>query len=241
LTSVVASVVLVSGSAQPASAHGAGQPSPDAAYYRSALIEPVTVPAGVKVLVDPAGEFVQLTNTGDIEVIVLGYTREPYLRVTANGVWENMLSQTTYLNRSLFADSVSTGTDSAGLAPAWHEVNKTGTARWHDHRIHWIGQQRPPAVAADPSQPRLIGSWQLHATADGNPFTINGELRWLGKADGASAFGWLPKVGEGLVVVIGVAIVFFLGRRSRRPRIMPVAPTGSAVAAGAGDPAAPVE
>jgi hypothetical protein len=235
LTHVATAVVLVFAAAQPAGAHPAGQPNPDAAYYRSSVLEPFTTPAGVTVQVDPAGEFVELTNTGATEVIVLGYTREPYLRITAQGVWENMLSQTTYLNRSLFADSVPTGTDSATLAPAWQEVNQTGTATWHDHRIHWISLQRPPAVAADPVHPHLIGSWQLHATADGNPFTINGELRWLGKPDSGTGLDWVPRVGEALAVVIGLALVFLLGRRSRRPRVVPSI-TDQRVVAGVDEP-----
>ncbi len=35
--------------------------------------------------VDPAGEWIELTDTGPDEVIVLGYTREPYLRLADPG------------------------------------------------------------------------------------------------------------------------------------------------------------
>jgi hypothetical protein len=133
--------------------HGSGQTIPDLAYYRSELSAVVPAPPGATARVDPAGEWLELATTGPAEVVVLGYTREPYLRIKAGVVEENQLSQTTYLNRSLFADSVPTGQDSGGLAPAWKQIGSTGVVRWHDHRIHWMGQERPPAVRADPRHP----------------------------------------------------------------------------------------
>jgi hypothetical protein len=32
----------------------------------------------------------------------------------------------------------------------WRHVSDQPTFTWHDHRIHWMAQQRPPVVAADP-------------------------------------------------------------------------------------------
>jgi hypothetical protein len=133
----------------PVAAHPPGPRIPDAAYYRAELRDVTPAPAGVRVSVDPAGEWIELANTGPAEVIVLGYSREPYLRVTATTVQENQLSQTTFLNQSLFADSVPTGTDGGTVAPVWNTIGQHGSVRWHDHRIHWMGQARPPVVAAD--------------------------------------------------------------------------------------------
>jgi hypothetical protein len=145
---VVGSVVLVGLPAAPAAAHGGG---PDAAYYRTQFTEVVAQPPGVAARVDPAGEWIELTYTGSGTVIVLGYLREPYLRVTAGGVEENLLSQTTYLNQAMFAD-ISIGAAVAAAAPSWHSIGRSGTARWHDHRIHWRGQARP-AVSGTSTRP----------------------------------------------------------------------------------------
>ena len=163
--------------AVPASAHGGGTPVPDAAYYRTALTGVVPAPAGVAVRVDPAGEWVELSYTGPGSVIVYGYLAEPYLRVTSTGVDENSLSPSTYLNRSLFADSVPTGAAAADVAPAWHRIGSTGRVQWHDHRLHWMGRAQPPAVAADPRRAHEVGTWVMHATADGAPFEVRGTLR----------------------------------------------------------------
>jgi hypothetical protein len=152
-------------------------------------------------------------------VVVLGYGGEPYLRVTATDVAENALSQSTYLNRSLFADSIPTGSADAGVPPDWRPAGTSGTARWHDHRIHWMGQARPPAVAADPRHPHTVGDWVVHAAAGTAPFEIRGILRWIGKPDSADPRRPIPEwllaaieaAGLGAVLAVG----FALARRHR--------------------------
>jgi hypothetical protein len=200
-----------------AAAHGAnGQPIPDAAYYRTELTAGQSLPAGVAARVDPAGEWLELVSTSRTDVVILGYTREPYLRLHSGVVEQNQLSPTTYINRSLFADSLPSG-EPAKLAPAWHQIGTDGVARWHDHRIHWMGQSRPPMVQSDPTHPHLVGSWTVHATADGTPFTITGTLTWIGKpASGPSLPAWV----WGLVgVVSGVAGFLLVSTvRTRRAR-----------------------
>jgi hypothetical protein len=201
-------------------AHGNGPAIPDAAYYRSFLADVTPAPAGVVVRVDPAGEWIELSDTGPAVVLVFGYTHEPYLRVTAATVEENELSQTTFLNRSLFADSVPTGSDGSGLAPAWKQISTVGLVRWHDHRIHWMGQNRPPPVAADPRHGHVVGEWTVHALANGVPFEIHGGLRWIGKPDSASGIQvvpeWLLWLVESFVVVIAVVALVLVGRRRRK-------------------------
>jgi hypothetical protein len=206
----------------PAGAHAPGQQLPDASYYRAELTGGVTpqIP-GVTVRVDPAGEWIELANTGPATVVVLGYTGEPYLRIAATSAQENELSQTTYLNQALFADSVPTTPSTSSVAPAWKQIGDTGKARWHDHRIHWMGRDRPPAVAADPTRPHLVGNWTVHATADGTPFDVHGDLRWLGKPADAGKTSpvqaWLLTLLVGMLVVVGVLTVALIRARRRQP------------------------
>jgi hypothetical protein len=226
-TTVLAALVL---GPVPAGAHAPGQQLPDASYYRAEITGGVTpATAGVTARVDPGGEWLELSNAGPGTVLVLGYTGEPYLRLSSAGAEENELSQTTYLNRALFADSVPTAGSGSSVAPAWKQIGGTGTARWHDHRIHWMGRDRPPAVASDPTHPHLVGNWTVHATADGVPFEVHGALRWLGKpADAGKASpaqAWLLTLLAGMVVVVGMLTVALV-RARRRP---PTPNTGNAV------------
>jgi hypothetical protein len=208
-----------------AEAHPPGPLSVDVAYYRTEITG-ITPPAsGLTATVDPAGEWIELSTTGPGTVIVLGYTGEPYLRLTANSAEENQLSATTYLNRSMFADSVPTGQSPANVAPAWKQIGSTGRVRWHDHRIHWMGSARPPTVAADPTHPHLVGTWTVHVTVESASVDIRGTLRWLGKPANAGWLSgltaWLAAILAGLSVCIGVLTVALL-RTHRRSSVSPI-------------------
>jgi hypothetical protein len=215
---VFATVVLTPA---PAGAHRPGQQLPDTSYYRTEISNVVPAPAGVTVRVDPGGEWLELANAGPAAVVVLGYTGEPYLRITANTAEENQLSQTTYLNRTLFADSVPTASASSNVAPSWRPIGATGKARWHDHRIHWMGRARPPMVAADPTHPHQVGTWTVHALADTTPFDVHGVLRWIGRPPGSSTSplqAWLLTLLAGMTVAVGVLTMALL-RARRRPTL----------------------
>jgi hypothetical protein len=203
----------------PAGAHVPGQQLPDASFYRTEITDVVPSPAGVTVRVDPGGEWLELANAGPAAVVVLGYTGEPYLRITSNSAEENQLSQTTYLNRTLFADSVPTTSAAGAVAPSWRPIGATGKARWHDHRIHWMGRTRPPMVAADPAHPHLIGAWTVHAVADTTAFDVRGVLRWTGRPPGSPASplqAWLLTLLAGMTVAVGMLTIALI-RARRRP------------------------
>ena len=221
LCALSAAVTMFSGVLVPtaAIAHPPAQQLPDASYYQARITDPSSVPVGVSVRVDPGGEWLELSNSTAEPVVVLGYTGEPYLRITATTAEENQLSQTTYLNRSLFADSVPTARSGTNMAPSWHRVAATGTARWHDHRIHWMGRTRPPAVAADPVHPHQVGTWVVHATAGKTPFDIHGSLNWVGQpvqSPSSPVTAWLLTVVAGLVVAVAALLAVVI--RGRRPR-----------------------
>ena len=108
---------------------------------------------GVTARVVDLGAKIELTNRTSTEVLVLGYEGEPYLRIGPHAVYENLHSQSTYINRTRLGGSVPVGVDTApGAAPEWHKIGDGNSARWHDHRIHWMSAQPPPTVAADPAR-----------------------------------------------------------------------------------------
>ena len=86
------------------------------------------------------GYLVELKNSGPNTVVVIGYDREPYLRIGPSGVEVNRRSPATFLNRSATpSGSVPDGLD-ARARPIWESVSNVPTARWHDHRAHWMGR-----------------------------------------------------------------------------------------------------
>jgi hypothetical protein len=70
-------------------------------------------------------------------------------------------------------------------------------------------------VGADPSHPHPVGTWVVHATADGQPFDIHGTLRWIGKpGSGLSIKPWHIVVAD--VILLGAGLAVFRFRRTAR-------------------------
>lgn len=117
-----------------------------------------------------------LRNWSGKTVVVLGYDGEPYLRFDATGVFRNQRSPAAYLNRHRFAEVELPPQADAKAPPRWMRVSTGPSFAWHDHRIHWMKRTPPPAVQAEPDAIHRIASWQVPASADGTPFTIDGFL-----------------------------------------------------------------
>jgi hypothetical protein len=167
-----------------ASAHGASpKPIPDAAHYLTQITGITPATAGISASIDPRGEWVEVSNNTAKTLTVLGYAREHYLRVAPDGVSENSYSPTLALNQSLFGDISQLGDSS--LPANWRQTGTAHQIRWHDHRIHWMGAGRPPAVKAHPGTAQLIGRWSVHMTLDRQPLAVTGTLSWLPLKPGA--------------------------------------------------------
>ena len=83
--------------------------------------------------------FVLLRVDPGVEVDVMGYQSEPYLRFAADGtVYENQRSPATYINGSRYGGSSIPESASAAAEPDWAEVAPPGSGEyaWHDHRSH---------------------------------------------------------------------------------------------------------
>ncbi len=197
-------------------AHLGGPPPSDAGYYETALTAVTPQPPGVTVRVAPGGDWIELTDAGPSEVVVSGYGDEPYLRLTRSGVWQNDQSPTSYLNQSLFVDAAAVTGRPTSAAPSWRQIGRTGTARWHDHRIHWMGVSRPPKVAADPTHRHLIGDWLVRARAGSTAFEIRGTLSWTGKPSQVLGMPAGLAVALSVVAGVGVLLTALLARSTHR-------------------------
>lgn len=222
---VLAAVVTLA-SAAPAGAHGSSaQQLPDAAHYLTTLTSVSPVTAGITARVDPRGEWIEVTNTTAQNLTVLGYFREPYLVAGPQGVAQNDFSASLQLNQSLFADL--SQTTAATLPPSWRPISTGHTARWHDHRIHWMTADRPPNVKAHPGRRQQIGAWQIHLQLGTTPINVTGTLTWLPiNSSPLTAKQVLILVLDSAALLVGAAgiglYVMSQRRRSRRaPRVGP--------------------
>lgn len=182
----------------------AGQAGADAAGPTDFLttitsIEPET---GVATLSIIGGDsFLSLAVEPGHTAEVRGYSGEPYLRFASDGtVMENRRSKTYHLNSSRYADAPHDHIDE-GAEPEWFEVAADGEYAWHDHRIHWMGNENPP----DKGPGDVILTSDIPITVDDQAVTVSVRSVWQ-----PAPSPWPAIVGA----VVGVALVIFL-RRTR--------------------------
>jgi hypothetical protein len=217
--------------AQPAWAHA--QTLPDSGYYSSKITSITPAVQGLQLDLVSNGESVTLTNHTGRTVVVLGYTGEEYLRITPTGVEENVNSLSSFLNGSLVIQGLpqQLASNAQQKTPLWKHVSNAPAFTWHDHRMHWMAQQRPPVVAADPHDPHHVFDWSMDMTIGGDPVTVKGTLDWTGAPPLSAVQIELLVLGVVLVVVaVGVVIV----RRRIRQRAAPIPPERDVETAGTG-------
>jgi deferrochelatase/peroxidase EfeB len=203
----VAALFVVLAPAAPASAHTVG--GVGATNFHTTLSALTPAVPGVSLRVIENGSRLELRNDTGTEVVVAGYSGEPYARVGPAGVFLNDNSPATYLNVDRYSTTaVPAGVDGKS-APAWRQVSTDPVWRWHDHRVHWMLQSLPPAVAADPSSPHRISDWTVVLDRGGQRLTATGSLDWV---PGPSPLPWLALA---LLAALGVAAVTYLARPHR--------------------------
>jgi hypothetical protein len=201
-------VLLVVAGAAPAYAHTVAGVGADNYQTRLTGFSPRI--DGLTVRVIENGSRLELSNTGSTEVVVFGYQEEPYLRIGPEGVFANRRSPATYVNASRKGDPVPPDADPK-QPPEWRRQSTGRTARWHDHRIHWMLDTRPPAVAAAPGRQHLSASWTVGGVAGTTPLTISGTLRWVP--------GPAPWTAAG-PILLPVVFVLYALRSPRRDELL---------------------
>ena len=213
---VLATTGFIAGTAAPAMADPAGPTN-----YESTIVavEPSSTVATFEVVGGDA--FLEVTVALGHTLEVPGYFREPYIRVDADGtVWVNEDSKTLYENEERYGvDELPAGVDGVG-EPQWRQVADNGVYAWHDHRVHWMSRDVPPAVAGSTRQ--LVFPWRVPVTIDGVETIITGDLVWL------------PSQNAWPMLVIGASIIVVVALLWRwRPSLLGVVAVTMAITAGA--------
>jgi hypothetical protein len=177
-------VVLVS--AQPAAAHAV--PGVQPSNFQTTVTGTTPQVPGLTVRAIDLGSELELRNETGADIVVLGYQGEPYLQVGPGGVLENFRSPATYLNSTRDGKTPVPAKADPSSTPDWGKVASGTTARWHDHRAHWMGTDDPPEVARDPARRHVIDHWQVQLRQGTQDITVKGKLVWV---PGPSPWGWV--------------------------------------------------
>jgi hypothetical protein len=160
----------------------------------------------------------QLVNYSGKTVVVQGYDGEPFLRFTANGVYENVHSRATYLTKARDQATVTVPASANPTAsPVWRKVTEGSTFAWHDRRIRWSRVGLPPVVEAAPNDRHLIFRWRVPASVDSKRFAVSGFLGYAPLPGAQTTGGTSPWLMAGVVCATALALLA-LGMGARRTR-----------------------
>ncbi len=170
--------------------------------------------SGATLTVD--GDVAQLVVAPGHAATVLGYQGEPFLRIAADGTVErNERSSVVLADPNSPVTTVASPPSGAAAEEQWVEVGSGGTARWHDHRVHWMAGSPPP------SSDGLVMAWRVPLVVDGAKVAVDGEVRRRSVVD---PLPWLA------VVVVTAAAAVVATRRRPLLGVAVLAAAGGAVA-----------
>lgn len=202
-----AAVVAVGLAAAPAASAHTGSPE-----YLSVIRSVTPAVPGLRVVMLDRSDRLQVTYRGRGTVVFKGYDDEPYLRFLPSGVVQrNALSPAAYLNADPSGKAAVPPVADAQAAPRWQAVSRDGRYEFHDHRIHWMGAQRPPAVT-NPDTRTKVQDWRVPIQVSGAAGAVAGTLYWT-PVDG----GGVPvaAIAALVVLLVGGAVVVVVVRRRR--------------------------
>ena len=207
--------------AGPASAHVGGGAAGSDFDGRVLSVRPEVPGLSVRIL--QFGDELELINGTDREVLVPGYSDEPYLRIGPDGVWRNAHSPATYINLDRYGRTTLPARADAAAEPAWEQVSTEPHYVWHDHRTHWMSENLlPPEVVADPDRSHTVFEWTVPIQYGDTAVEVAGELTWNPPPP-----GWLVWPLYALPALLAVAA----GLLARTPRALGVLLLAGAAAA----------
>jgi hypothetical protein len=161
-----------------ASAHSAaGSPSSN---YRTTITSITPRPTSFTVRSIEQGSRLEVSWLSGEPLIVTGYEGEPYLELGASGVRENQLSAATFINRDRNGTTGPPNSVNPDAAPQWKSVSTSHTARFHDHRAHYMGSVPPEKVTANPDKLQLVQEpFEILIRQGRSEYVVAGVVEWV--------------------------------------------------------------
>jgi hypothetical protein len=204
--------------AAPSQAHSAEGSA--ASNYQTVLNPLNPTPTGFAVREIEQGNRLEVRWLRGDPVIVDGVYDEPYLRIGPDGVEENLQSPATYTNRTRDGSAPIPDDLNPDGPPEWKRTSSEPVARFHDHRIHYMGSVPPEQVENEPTKPHLISPFLIVLRQGSAVSELTGEVRWVPSPNPTKFY--VVAVAFGVIAgALGLwAGVSRLRRRSARPFVL---------------------
>jgi hypothetical protein len=165
---------------------------------------------GFSVVVLNGDDRLEVVDHSPATVVIEGYNKEPYLRMDPDGtVAVNVRSPAYYLNNDRAGTAPIPASADPKAAPSWKVVAHDGRYQFHDHRMHWMGANKPPQVKDDSVRTKVV-DWRVPVQTGGKRGAIVGSLFWRGSSGGPPAGAFVALV---LFLLASAATVVVVRRR----------------------------
>lgn len=172
--------------------------------FRTEIVAVTPETPGIELSVEGGDSFVRVDVEPGIELIVLGYAGEPYLRIADAEIAHNLRSAATYDNEDRYGGAEIPSEVDPDAPPDWERIGSGWSWSWHDHRAHWM--EREPPVGLEPGD--AIPMPDIALLVDGSPVTV--EVTTVLQESPS----WWPAVFGLLVGLQLVLVAGMLGRAS---------------------------
>ena len=163
-----------------------------ATNYRSRITSIAPATPGLRVRLLDLGRRVELVNSTRAEIVVLGYSGEPYLRIGAGGVFENVRSPAIYLNaaqnQGLVSGDVVPQSADPRAAPEWRHKSGGHRVVWRDRRTRWEGPDADVVRADSGASHVVVPTWTIELRRGDAPIAVTGSITWV---PGPNPLPWL--------------------------------------------------
>lgn len=149
----------------------------DPSNWRSSVTKVDPHVAGLSIRLGDDAQRLTVSVAGPVDLVVLGYDDEPFVRVNAQGVWLNQRSTTTWSVAG--PSAVQPGDVDDHARPRWTQVSQVPSWRWHDARTHWPGYEVPPPVQRHPERRQFVEAWFVPIVVNGTTGLVTGRLDWV--------------------------------------------------------------